>query len=70
MTKNVGSADRIVRVLLAIVFGLLIFTGNVTGTLAVILGILAVVLLGTSAVSFCPLYSIMKLSTSKDSPKK
>jgi hypothetical protein len=70
MTKNVGSADRIVRTLLAIVFGVLIFTGNVTGTLAIILGVLAVVLLATSAVSFCPLYLVGKISTGRDAGKK
>ena len=69
MTKNVGSADRIVRILLAIVFGVLIFTGEVTGTFAIILGILGVVLLVTSVVSFCPLYFISKMSTLKDSSK-
>ncbi|MBK7257463.1 MAG: DUF2892 domain-containing protein [Ignavibacteriae bacterium] len=70
MTKNVGPADRIVRTLLAIVLGILIFTGEVTGTLAIVLGVLAVVLLATSAVSFCPLYTIGKISTAKDGAKK
>ena len=65
MTKNVGTADRIIRTLLAIVFGILIFTGEVSGTLAIILGVLGVVLLGTSIVSFCPLYLVGKLSTLK-----
>lgn len=70
MTKNVGSADKIVRTLLAIVFGILIFTGEVTGALAIVLGVLAVVLLATSAVSFCPLYLIGNMSTAKDGVKK
>lgn len=70
MTKNVGPADRIVRTLLAIVLGVLIFTGEVSGTLAIVLGVLAVVLLATSAVSFCPLYVVGKLSTLKDGGKK
>jgi hypothetical protein len=70
MKKNVGSADRIVRTLLAIVFGILIFTGEVTGTLAIVLGVLAVVLLATSIVSFCPLYLVGKLSTVRDAGKK
>jgi hypothetical protein len=70
MKKNVGSADRIVRTLLAIVVGVLIFTGEVSGTLAIVLGILAVVLLATSAVSFCPLYLVGKLSTVREDGKK
>ena len=70
MTKNVGPADRIVRTLLAMVFGVLIFTGQVTGTLAIVLGVLAVVLIATSAVSFCPLYTVGKISTAKGGEKK
>ncbi len=70
MTKNVGSADRIVRTLLAIVLGILVFTGEVTGTLAIVLGVLAVVLLATSTMSFCPLYAIGKMSTAKGGAKK
>ncbi|MBP1656583.1 MAG: hypothetical protein H6Q31_1184 [Bacteroidetes bacterium] len=70
MTKNIGSADRIIRTLLAIVFGILILTGQVEGTLAIILGIIAVVLLLTSAVSVCPLYMLLKTSTLKQADKK
>ena len=70
MTKNIGSADRIIRTLLAIVFGILILTGQVEGTLAIILGIIAVVLLLTSAVSVCPLYMLLKTSTAKQAARK
>ena len=65
MKKNVGSADRLIRTLLAIVIGLLVLTGEVTGTLAIILGIVAVVLLATSTISFCPLYAPFRISTMK-----
>lgn len=70
MTKNMGSADRIIRTLLAIVLGAMVFTGTVEGTLAWVFGIAAVVLLATSAVSVCPLYAPLKLSTRKDSAAK
>ncbi len=63
MTKNVGSADRIVRILLAVVLGLLVVNGSVEGTLAWILGIVAVVLLLTGATSSCPAYRLLKFST-------
>jgi hypothetical protein len=71
MKKNLGSADRIIRTLLAIVFGALVLTGEVTGTLAIILGIVAVALLATSSISFCPMYLALKISTLKktDSPR-
>jgi uncharacterized MAPEG superfamily protein len=65
MKKNIGAADRIIRLLLAVVFAVLILTGQVTGTLAVILAVLAVAFIGTSAVSFCPFYFPFKMSTRK-----
>jgi len=63
MTKNVGTIDRIVRSTAAVVLLFLILTGAVEGTLAVILGVVAAALLVTSAVSFCPAYFALKLST-------
>lgn len=65
MKNNVGSIDKIIRILLAIIFGILIFTGEVSGALAIIFGIVAVALVVTSVFSFCPLYAVLKLSTSK-----
>jgi hypothetical protein len=67
MKKNMGLADKIIRVLLAIIFAILIFTGTVTGALAIILGIFGVVFLVTSFMSFCPLYLPIKFSTLKKS---
>jgi hypothetical protein len=67
MNKNMGSADRLIRTLLAIVTGILVLTGEVTGTLAIILGIVAVAFLATSAISFCPAYVPLKISTIKKS---
>jgi len=63
MTKNMGKVDRILRVLLAIVVGVLYVTNVISGTLAIILGIFAVVFLATSAVSYCPLYGPLGIST-------
>ena len=65
MKRNMGSIDRALRVLAAVVIGILYFTSQITGTAAIILGIIAVVVLLTSVVSFCPLYLPLKLSTIK-----
>lgn len=65
MTKNVGTIDRIVRIVLAVAIAILIFTGVLSGTVAIILGILAAVFLLTGLVGFCPLYVLFKLSTAK-----
>lgn len=65
LNKNVGSIDRIIRLVLAALFLVLYFGGFVTGVLGIILLVLAVIFILTSVVSFCPLYSLFKLSTRK-----
>jgi hypothetical protein len=65
MTINMGSADRFIRPILAIVFIALYFTGTVTGTLGIVLLVLAGVFLLTSVVGMCPLYSLLGISTCK-----
>ena len=63
MKKNMGTVDRIIRVLLAIIVGILYLTGNISGLAAIILGIIAVIFILTSIVGFCPLYLPFKIST-------
>ncbi|AKP50991.1 YgaP family membrane protein [Cyclobacterium amurskyense] len=65
MTKNMGSADRIVRTLIAIVAIYLYFSGTVTGVVGVILIVISAIFLLTSLISFCPLYRIFGLKTCK-----
>ncbi len=65
MKQNMGSIDKLVRVLVAAVIAILYFTNQISGTAAIILGIFAVVFLLTSAIGFCPLYLPLKLSTLK-----
>lgn len=63
MQKNMGIIDRILRAILAVGIGILYFTGVISGTLGIVLLILAVVLLLTSMVSFCPLYFPLGIKT-------
>jgi hypothetical protein len=65
MKKNMGSSDRISRIIFAIIIGILYFTKAIEGTAALILGALAVVFLLTSFISFCPLYMPFGFSTRK-----
>lgn len=58
-----GQTDKIIRVLIAVVIGVLYFTHTISGTLALILGAFAIVFLITSFLSFCPLYSPFKINT-------
>jgi hypothetical protein len=66
MKKNLGTADRLARVILALVVGVLYLTDQISGTAAVVLGLFAVVFLVTSFMSFCPLYAMFNLSTKKE----
>jgi hypothetical protein len=70
MKKNIGTADRIVRILIAVVLAVLFFTKVVTGITGIILLVLAAVLILTSIVSFCPIYFPFGLSTRKAEVKK
>lgn len=65
MTKNMGSADRIIRVVIAAAIAALFFTGVIAGTFAIVLLVLAVIFVLTSLVSFCPLYAPFGLKTCK-----
>ena len=65
MKKNMGAADRISRIIFAIVIGVLYFTKAIEGTAALALGALAVVFLLTSFIGFCPLYTVLGVSTCK-----
>lgn len=63
MTKNMGTVDRSIRTLLALTVGVLWYTGKIGGTLAIVLGVFAVIFLVTSLFSWCPLYTPLRLST-------
>lgn len=66
MKKNMGTFDRIFRTLIAVLIGVLYFMEVISGTVAIVLGILAIVFLLTSLISTCPLYMPFGLSTRKE----
>jgi hypothetical protein len=63
MKKNMGNTDRIIRVIAAIVFSALYFSGIITGTFGIILLVIGAVFLATSFISFCPLYTLVGMNT-------
>jgi len=63
MKKNMGNADRIVRILVAAVLAGLYFGGIITGTIGLILVIVAGVFLLTSLAGVCPLYSLIGVNS-------
>lgn len=67
MKKNMGTIDRVIRTVIVVVIAALYFTGQISGTVAIALGIVAVAFLLTSLVSWCPSYVPFGLSTRKES---
>jgi hypothetical protein len=69
MKANMGKTDRIIRIVLALVFGALYFTQTVTGVFGYVLLGLGAIFILTSVVSFCPLYTLFGIRTCP-APKK
>ena len=65
MKKNMGGADRTIRILLALGVGALYYFNVITGTLAYVLLALAAIFVLTSFISFCPLYTLFGINTCK-----
>lgn len=65
MKTNMGTLDRALRVLVAVVLGALYFMQVISGTVAIVLLIFAGIFILTSLVSFCPLYYPLGINTCK-----
>ena len=63
MKKNMGSADKIIRIIIAVVIAILLYTNVIFGTLGIVLLVLAGVFVLTSIIGFCPLYALLGIST-------
>lgn len=65
MKPNVGTTDKIIRIALAALVAVLYFTNVITGTLGIVLLVLAGVLVLTSLISFCPIWAVLGVNTGK-----
>lgn len=65
MKQNMGTTDKIIRIALAVLIAILYFTNVITGTLGIVLLVLAVVFVLTSLISFCPLYLPFGINTGR-----
>lgn len=65
MKKNMGKADRLIRTIVALIIGFLLFNGTISGTLGTILAVVAIAFLVTSLISWCPAYLPFGISTDK-----
>ncbi|WP_374362453.1 DUF2892 domain-containing protein [Cloacibacterium sp.] len=65
MKTNMGTLDKTIRIIIAIIIGYLYYNGTISGTLGIILMVFAAIFLLTSIISFCPLYTIFGIKTCK-----
>ena len=65
MKKNMGIFDRVLRIILAIVVAILIYMETLTGTAAIVMGIIAGIFLITSIFGICGLYSVVGINSCK-----
>lgn len=63
MKINVGKFDKVIRILIAAIISTLYITGILSGTLGVVLLLVGGVLLVTALVNFCPLYSLLGITS-------
>jgi hypothetical protein len=63
MTKNVGTTDKFVRIILALVLAALDFFEVVKGGYSWVLSVVAIVLLVTALLNYCPVYTLLKKNT-------
>lgn len=65
MKKNMGTIDRSIRLLVAILIAILYFTHILTGTIGIILLVFGIIMAITSLIGFCPLYGPLGINTCK-----
>jgi hypothetical protein len=63
MKVNMGSIDRIIRLIIAVILAAFYFTDTITGTTAIVFLAIAAVFTLTSLFSFCPLYTLLGFNT-------
>jgi hypothetical protein len=69
MKKNMGTIDKVIRILIAVVIVILYLVNAISGTLAIVLLALAVIFILTSLLSFCPLYLPFGINSGKKEEK-
>ncbi len=69
MKPNMGTIDKVLRILAAVLIAVLYMTNVISGTLAIVLMVFAIIFIITSFMSFCPLYLPFGISTRKETKK-
>lgn len=66
MKRNMGGFDRVIRLSVAFVIAVLYFSGVISGILAIVLGVVAIIFALTSFISFCPAYTLFGFNTCRN----
>jgi len=66
MKKNVGNTDKLIRLIIAVILFLLVYTNKITGNMQFVALIIALIAAVTSLLNYCPLYDIFKINTRKN----
>ena len=66
MKKNVGSTDKMIRLVIAAVVAVLYFTKMISGTMAIVLGVVAIIFAVTAFLNFCPIWAAFGINTTKN----
>lgn len=70
MKINVGSKDKLIRLIISALMFALYFTGKVEGWVSVLILIFGITTLVTALFNFCPAYTIFGITTCKIKDKK
>jgi len=65
MKKNIGSTDKIIRFVIAAIIIVLFLTKVISGTLGIVLLVVAGIAILTALFSFCGLYTVLGITTCK-----
>ena len=65
MTKNVGNTDKLIRLIIAVILFLLVYTEKITGNMQIVALLIAMIAAVTSLLNYCPLYTLFKINTNK-----
>lgn len=63
LPNNMGNTDRVIRALAALIILVLSLMQVISGVWATVAIVVAVILLATSLIGYCPLYSLLRISS-------
>ena len=63
MKENMGRNDKMIRLGAAALIAILFFMNLISGTVAIILGVIAIIFAATSFINFCPIYAALGINT-------